>query len=964
MYLAALQQPPGARDRFVREACASDQALRQEIESLLWYEPHAQSFLETSLVARLPIEPPTDVADLVGRQMGNYQVLGRLGAGGMGEVYRARDLKLERDVALKVLPPSLTRDAARRLRFDHEAHLLASLNHPYIGAIYGVEDADDRRALVLELVEGETLEAVLSRAGLPPGPSAEPRDYPVSPERGLQVRHALTIAGQIADALQAAHDKGIVHRDLKPANIMITPRGVVKVLDFGLARGAHGGTPEAGQLDQQSTPRDWGGTMVVGTVPYMSPEQARGDCVDEGTDIWAFGCVLYEMLTGRAAFAGHTIAETFAQILGRDPDLASLPRGTPASIRRLLANCLEKTQSRRLHDIAEVRRAIEEGLRELRHPTLMAVTRFGRLGRSAGAALALLALVAAWYRWWPVVRAAPPASVVVPLTTWKGNENFPTFSPDGSRIAFAWAGDAGGAEDIYIQEVGLARPLRLTTHPAPDLSPAWAPAGEQIAFIREGVDTQSVLLIPQLGGPERKLLDFLPTMERACDGAACFNPLLAWSPDAKWVIVAGARVGSEQGTFAIPVNGGAPRLLVPISRAVQGHVSPAVSPAGDALAYASCTGPFQCVVEVAGLDATFSVNGPPRRLTTRPATIAGIAWIANGRELLVGQASVWYNLFSLWRIDPFGRRASSRFDLAGVAAFPALSAARHRLAFSRRAFDLNIWRLADGARPEIVAASSTHSDYDAYWSSDGKKIAFATDRGGDPSEIWVANADGSGVTAITKGDLSAGSPRWSPDDRFLAFDRLDGGVPHVYVIDVQGGTPRRLTTSASDEMIPSWSRDGKWVYFGSSASGRSEVWRVPSVGGEPLQVTSGGGSAPLESWDGKTVYFRRSSSPQRARLFAVPVEGGPERMVVDAVHGWAYSPAQRGLYYVAPSRSQGPPYTFEVRMLEFATQTTQVKASFSAEYLHSSLSVSPDGSMLVSGVAASDTDLMLIENFR
>src|SRR5437667_8126683 len=297
----------------------------------------AEAFLAepaVALAAQLVSDPGRSM--LTGR-IGVYQIQAFLGAGGMGEVYRARDTKLGRDVAIKILPLIFTSDPERLARFEREARMLASLNHPHIGAIYGFEESDGVRALVLELVEGFTLADRLAKSSIP-------------------LNESLGIAKQIADALDAAHERGIVHRDLKPANIKITPDGTVKVLDFGLAKAAAGDSagPESSQSPTVTAGRTSEG-VILGTAAYMSPEQARGHAVDKRTDIWAFGCILYEMLTGRAAFARDTVTDTLAAIVEREPNWTALPAATPASVTRLLRRCLEKDAKQRLHDIADAR---------------------------------------------------------------------------------------------------------------------------------------------------------------------------------------------------------------------------------------------------------------------------------------------------------------------------------------------------------------------------------------------------------------------------------------------------------------------------------------------------------------------------------------------------------------------------------------------------------------------------------
>ncbi len=345
LYIAALACDVAEQTAFLHDACGDDAELRSEVESLLAQESLPDSFLNPLR----GLEIGKSEFDLTGQQIGIYKVMSLLGVGGMGEVYRARDSKLGREVAIKILPRLFISDPDRLTRFEREARVLASLNHPHIGAIYGVEDADGIRALVLELVEGETLADRIVRGPIP-------------------LADTLTIARQIADALDAAHEKGIIHRDLKPANIKITPDGIVKVLDFGLAKATagDGATPDFTQSPTVTA----GGTRegaVLGTAAYMSPEQARGQAVDKRTDIWAFGCVVYEMLTGRIAFAGQTVSDTIAAILEREPDWSRLPASTPANILRVLRRCLQKDARRRHRDIGDVRIELDDSPSDAAH---------------------------------------------------------------------------------------------------------------------------------------------------------------------------------------------------------------------------------------------------------------------------------------------------------------------------------------------------------------------------------------------------------------------------------------------------------------------------------------------------------------------------------------------------------------------------------------------------------------------
>jgi eukaryotic-like serine/threonine-protein kinase len=437
IYHEALACEPHARAAFVRHACGNDETLRVDVEALLAQPASVDSFLQAPAIALAARLMDADGAPtlLTGRYIGPYQLLDLLGEGGMGEVYRARDPRLERDVAVKVLPRVFAADAERLSRFHREARLLAALNHPHIAAIYGVEEGDGLHALVLELVEGPTL-ADLVQCG------------------PLALVDAIRIAHQMASALEAAHERGIIHRDLKPANIKVKPDGAVKVLDFGLAKAAAPDGRESPATNETGT------GIVLGTVSYMSPEQTRGQAVDKRTDIWAFGCVLFEMLTGRPAFAGATVSDTIAAILDREPDLALLTAATPSGIRRLLQRCLVKDARRRLRDIGDAHPDLDEA-------APIAVP-------SAGTRRAIF-----WRRtlqWGPVIVAAlgagalavtlmlaqkPPSFFrAIRLTATPAHEFGPALSPDGQWVAYL--SDARGPTDVWVKFTAGGEPANLT----------------------------------------------------------------------------------------------------------------------------------------------------------------------------------------------------------------------------------------------------------------------------------------------------------------------------------------------------------------------------------------------------------------------------------------------------------------------------------------------------------------------
>ena len=466
-----------ARPAYLAEVCNGDEALRREVELLLAHHDQAASFLETPA---MPFDDSLVAKSLEGQCIGPYQVSALIGTGGMGEVYRAHDAKLGRDVAIKVLPPMFTADRERVARFDSEARMLAALNHPHIGAIYGLEEAGGMPALVLELVDGETLADRLRRGPVPTGDT-------------------LAIARQIADALDAAHRKRITHRDLKPANIKVTPDGLVKVLDFGLAK-ALASDVTATQGISQSPTAAIDATrvgVILGTAAYMSPEQARGLPVDTRADIWAFGCVLYEMLTGRPPFTGQTVAETLAAILEREPDWKALPSSTPARIRELLRHCLQRDLALRVQHIAEARDVLDQAQRGW-HPW-----------RIAAIAAAVVATLAAAL--FPLVKPAVPVtspSEYTQLTNFTDSATAPSLSPDGRMVTFKRGEDSFLSRgQIYVKLLPNGESVPLTNDAGRKYAPVFTPDGSRIAYTywpTPGVwDTW---IVPVLGGQPRLFL--------------------------------------------------------------------------------------------------------------------------------------------------------------------------------------------------------------------------------------------------------------------------------------------------------------------------------------------------------------------------------------------------------------------------------------------------------------------------
>ena len=426
-----------------------------------------------------------------GTRFGGYEIQSPLGAGGMGEVYRARDVRLRRDVAIKVLPESVALDRERIDRFEREAHLLAALNHPNIATLYGIEEANGATALVMELVDGPTLADRLHSGAMP-------------------IREALTIARQIADALDAAHEKGIVHRDLKPANIKITADGIVKVLDFGLAKGVENPSSASDLANSPTvTVHDTRAGAILGTAAYMSPEQARGLVVDKRTDVWAFGCVLYEMLAGRRAFTGDTVSDVIAAVIRAEPVWEALPATTPPIVRRLLSRLLDKDPRRRLRDIGDVRFEIDEALAGRASIEPDAVRSGERAWlRTAIVSLsvvgALVAIVAFLLLRRPALPPGPAIGqmIVSQLTNYGGTEGAGALSPDGR--SFAFVSDHGGASDVWVRQVAGGEPVRVTDDAAVESDLVYAPDGETIYFTKTEGPVRSIWKLARSGDNRAK----------------------------------------------------------------------------------------------------------------------------------------------------------------------------------------------------------------------------------------------------------------------------------------------------------------------------------------------------------------------------------------------------------------------------------------------------------------------------
>jgi Tol biopolymer transport system component/predicted Ser/Thr protein kinase len=885
---------------------------------------------------------------VIGERLGHYEVVAKLGEGGMSVVWKARDLRLDRFVALKILNTASSGSAERRLRFEHEARAASALNHPNIVTIYDIADEGDLSLIAMEYVSGSTLATLIA-------------------DGSLSLRATLDIATQAAEALAKAHAAGIIHRDLKPSNIMVTDDGRVKIVDFGIAKLSPSGLGDsAGEtVTERLLPHTIEG-KVVGTAAYMSPEQAEGKPVDARSDIFSFGAVLYEMVTGARVFTGASKVSTLAAVLTKEPTPPSqLATQLPRYMERIILHCLQKDPDRRVQsmsdlasDLRQVDADTASGFVAVREPGRVTPVSDKRWLLPAVAAIAgVLVIAGALWMWRSNAPALPP-SVLAPLTTFPGDERLPAFSPDGHLVAFVWSGEKRDNTDIYMKPVGPGAALRLTTDAAEDTAPAWSPDGSRIAFIRRQGRAAALYLTPPVPGSERKLADFRPNIYSGSPVVGQMTTL-SWFPDGKWVAVPAQDADNEtNGLLAISTSGGEPRKLT-WGTGLR-YQFPAVSPDGSQLAYAGCVTDSQCEVHVIRLGPGPQTRGPARVLTHQRAGIQGLAWTADGAAVVYGSR---LNGQHLWRVSASGT-PPERIELAGTpAVYPAISRTGGRLAFIRQGSgDSDLWTFEEGRAPESFL-SSTLSDYGPQWAPDGTRIAFASDRSGGGPQVWVANKDGTNVRPVTEvTGRSQGTPRWSPDGKWIAYDGQgeDGGV-HIYIVDAAGGPSRRLTSDPGIEQFPSWSRDGKWVYYRSSTGGWA-IWRTPVAGGPPHRMTPANESrtrGAWESWDGQTLYYGIGGA-----LFARPVAGGPETRVLSSVLQWDFFPVDGGIYYV---RQPDPAnrYALEVRYFDLTTKEDRLLNAFESQE-GNGLSVSPDRkTVLYSGVRmTAGDDLMMIESFR
>jgi len=883
IFHAALARDPQNRDAFLSEACGADPALRREVESLMAAHQEAGPFGETPVtMPGLPLKP--------GTSLGPYRIDGLLGAGGMGEVYRAQDPRLGRDVAIKVLPSHFTVDPARFDRFEREARVLASLNHPNIGALYGLEEFNGGQALVMELVEGEDLAHRLERGPIP-------------------LTGALSIAKQIAEALEAAHEQGIIHRDLKPANIKVRDDGTVKVLDFGVAKVLDSPSSRAKEMNAAtSADQKTEVGIILGTPAHMSPEQASGKTTDKRADIWAFGVVFYEMLTARALFSGATTSEILARVIEREPDVSPLPSATPPAIRALIGRCLTKDPRNRLQAIGEARIAIERAIAQpdadIRFeagPVIARYTPRPVWQRALPWALVVALASAALELWAPWRTTAPLVPLLLSTDLGAGvslaidRGDALAISPDGRLIAFVAQKGTEATTQLYVRPLGGLTQVQATGLPGTDgaATPFFSPDGQQIAFFAGG----QLKRIAVTGGAPVTVCD-----ASNIDGTPGAGG--SWSQDGTIVFVRGR--GPEQIVWRVSSTGGTPKPLASLAKGEFNQKWPQLLPGGEGVLYTAPDRPG--AVNDANLVVQPLPSGAPK--VVHRGGYHG-RYLPSGHLVYLHDGVLFAMPFDLGRLQSTGQAASvldgvtsstytgdGQFAVAdnGTLVYIAgrsIGDARRIDWMDRAGNATPLWvspgnwfnvRFAPDGRQlavDIVSEKGTDiwkyewdrdragpvtrhaaGELKAVWTPDGHRIAYNSDRDNSSHNLYWQRTDGTGeAQRLTRSNQSQWPVSWHPSARFLAFEEHKVGTPRdknwdLMILPMEGddasgwkpGTPTAFLDSPAEEMQPNFSPDGRWLAYQSNETGRYEVYVRPFRDrGEGWQISAGGGTFPTWS---------------------------------------------------------------------------------------------------------------------
>jgi serine/threonine protein kinase len=866
LYHRALARSEDERSRFLTEACAGEDSLRQEVESLLKYHSQAQQAMEQPAATALLLES--------GQQVGSYKILSMLGAGGMGEVYRARDLKLKREVAIKILPEEFSRDRVRVSRFQREAELLASLNHPNIAAIYDLAEASGTRFLVLELVDGETLGGRIARGAIP-------------------VREALNIAIQICEALEAAHERGIIHRDLKPANIKLTADGKVKVLDFGLAK-AMESTPTRGTLLNSPTLPNGSMTgMIVGTAAYMSPEQARGKEVDRTADMWAFGCVLYEMLTGRPAFDGENLTEILGRVVTAEPEWDRLPSGMPPSISRLLRRALKKASPQRLADMRDARIEIEDTLTAPPEVQTQPLPSRGQWLWPVLAAIFFLVAASAVLKliFFPtsaVVEQPTQFDLLLPEgVTLSGQFKI---SPDGRKLAFV--ATSHSKQQIWVRPVGsfTAEPLPSTEGDLGVGSIFWSGDSQNIAYFTAG----QLKWVAATGGPSRLICHLK-------QGVIYFG---TWNADG--VILLGALQQGGQLLRVSASGGGEPVPVGELDAALQEVrlLFPAFLPDQRHYFYLAAGSSRSFTGYIGTLDSKDRYSLPGIASPAQVSSSGHIFFVRDGRLMaqsldlkrfqLSAEAFPISDVSAPLSSIPGVPQDSSAGLFTSVSSRGSLAYVRGKATGNAQSTQL-MWFDGRGKPLGLAGPPGEYQNPDV--TPDGRLIAFQR---GSPANIYVLDTQTGVTTHVTTG----GVPVWGPDKRAIVFLSNRDGALRLYTrfFDAVGGEDQdKLLLKIPSASPDSWSKN-KYITY-ETVIPHGHIWAYSLTDSKAKQVTfseseeRGGRLSPDGHWLGYTALEQGQS-----QVFIQSFPDGVIKRQVSTRGGFLirWRPDGKELYYLEP----------------------------------------------------------------
>jgi Tol biopolymer transport system component len=792
---------------------------------------------------------------LIGRKLGHYEVTAPLGRGGMGEVYRARDTRLGREVALKVLPADSADDPARRSRFEREARLVASLNHPNVVGIHAVEEIDGVRFLAMELVEGRTLAHEI-------------------PAEGLPLERFFEIAIPLADALASAHARGITHRDLKPSNVMLDAEGRVKVLDFGLAKlvAAPDRSDQETVADAQVTAEG----RILGTAAYMSPEQAEGKELDARSDIFSLGVVLYEMACGRRPFVGDTPISTVSAILRESPpSVTQLRSGLPRHLGRVIGRCLEKKPDKRFQtsrDVCNELEGLREEIRSGEHdaPTAAARTATATPARRRWLPVALAAsgLAAAVLAGWAVFHERSPAPERVltsrPLTSLLGWELGGSWSPDGSFVAYT--DSAEGATNIAIVSARGGDPIRLVAGEADDVSPRWSPDNRWIAFASNRDGETAIYLVPPLGGTLRPLVRVgVPPLSDLIFGALGATP---WSPDGAALVFSRlAPDGATMAVWSIEIDTGVERQL---TRPAPGelHTGGSLSTAGDRLAYATWSegGTSLVVASAEGAE--------PRVVVSEPTPYTFASWGPGDESLVYSTESG-----GLWLVElASGRRR--QLSSASSHVVPIVSRSG-RILYSTMSHqtDLYLLELDSGAERRLTA--HTLDNFGASIAPDNRSVAYGSTRTGN-GEIWILDLESGKERQLSDRPGLDGSPDWAPDGRTIAYISNHDGRSELWAVDAAGGGPRRVTDREAYGPVR-FTPDGTGIGFLAPTASGTALFVADRSTGAVSELLAG-----LDGYgwyrDRRHVVYTPSATEASGELRVIDLDTGREVLLHDEPH--------------------------------------------------------------------------------